>query len=139
MSRHRAHRLWRLAGLQLPRRRPVVAWRPLDHGRCRRPWPITSGRTTSYSMPVPTGKSSNVSRSSTSSPASAWPSTSPAASVRSRVIEVLARLISERGAPRYLRSDNGPEFVSKAILEWLDSANIETALIDPGQAMAERY
>jgi putative transposase len=27
------------------------------------------------------------------------------------VIEVLSRLISERGAPRYLRSDNGPEFV----------------------------
>jgi putative transposase len=31
-----------------------------------------------------------------------------AGSIRSqRVIEVLARLISERGAPRYLRSDNG--------------------------------
>jgi putative transposase len=27
-----------------------------------------------------------------------------------RVIEVLARLVSERGAPLYLRSDNGPEF-----------------------------
>jgi transposase InsO family protein len=41
-----------------------------------------------------------------------------AGSIRSaRVIEVLARLISEHGAPRYLRSDNGPEFVSKAILE----------------------
>jgi putative transposase len=32
------------------------------------------------------------------------------------VIDVLARLIAERGAPRYLRSDNGPEFVSMAIL-----------------------
>ena len=48
-------------------------------------------------------------------------------------LEVLARLISERGAPRYLRSDNGPEFVSKAILEWLEKAGIETALIDPGK------
>jgi putative transposase len=58
-----------------------------------------------------------------------------AGSIRSqRVIEVLARLISERGAPRYLRSDNGPEFVSKAILEWLEeAAGIETALIDPGK------
>ena len=27
----------------------------------------------------------------------------------------------------------GPEFVSKAILEWLESAGIETALIDPGK------
>ena len=57
-----------------------------------------------------------------------------AGSIRSsRVIETLNRLISTRGAPRYLRSDNGPEFVSKAILEWLDSENIETALIDPGK------
>ena len=28
-----------------------------------------------------------------------------------RVIEVLSRLVSERGAPMFLRSDNGPEFV----------------------------
>ena len=28
-----------------------------------------------------------------------------------RVIEVLSRLVSERGAPAFLRSDNGPEFV----------------------------
>lgn len=37
------------------------------------------------------------------------------------------------GAPRYLRSDNGPEFVSHAILKWLQRAGIETALIDPAK------
>ena len=41
--------------------------------------------------------------------------------------------ISEQGAPRYLCSDTGPEFVSHAILEWLASEHIETALIDPGK------
>ena len=57
-----------------------------------------------------------------------------AGSIRSqRVIDVLARLISEHGAPRYLRSDNGPEFVSRAVLEWLQAQNIDTALIDPGR------
>ncbi len=56
------------------------------------------------------------------------------ASIRSgRVIEVLSRLVSLRGAPRYLRSDNGPEFVSKAILAWLTNAGIDTAHIDPGK------
>jgi putative transposase len=49
------------------------------------------------------------------------------------VIEVLARLISERGAPAFLRSDNGPEFVSKAILSWLVAQGISTALIEPGK------
>jgi putative transposase len=57
-----------------------------------------------------------------------------AGSIRSgRVIEVLTRLTSANGAPRFLRSDNGPEFVSNAILEWLTGAKIDTALIDPGK------
>ncbi len=50
-----------------------------------------------------------------------------------RVIEVLSRLISERGTPLYLRSDNGPEFVSRALLKWIIDQGIETALIDPGK------
>jgi putative transposase len=50
-----------------------------------------------------------------------------------RVIEVLARLIGERGAPLYLRSDNGPEFVSRALLKWIVDQGIATALIDPGK------
>jgi putative transposase len=57
-----------------------------------------------------------------------------AGSIRSsRVIEVLSRLIGERGTPMVLRSDNGPEFVSKAILEWIVQANIQIALIEPGK------
>jgi putative transposase len=50
-----------------------------------------------------------------------------------RVIEVLARLVSERGAPLHLRSDNGPEFVSRALLAFIVAQGIDTALIDPGK------
>jgi putative transposase len=50
-----------------------------------------------------------------------------------RVIEVLTQLVSVHGAPRYVRSDNGPEFVARAILRWLQTAQIETAFIDPGK------
>lgn len=50
-----------------------------------------------------------------------------------RVIDELTRLVSIHGAPRYLRSDNGPEFVSRAILRWLARQQINTALIDPGK------
>jgi putative transposase len=57
-----------------------------------------------------------------------------AGSIRSgRVIEVLSKLISVHGSPRHLRSDNGPEFVCRAILKWLSQANIDTAHIDPGK------
>jgi len=38
-----------------------------------------------------------------------------------------------RGAPRFLRSDNGPEFVSKVLLSWIVAQGINTALIEPGK------
>ena len=50
-----------------------------------------------------------------------------------RGLEVLTQLVSVHGAPRYLRSDNGPEFVARDILRWLQAAEIETAFIDPGK------
>ena len=43
------------------------------------------------------------------------------------------KLFAVHGAPRYLRSDNGPEFVSNAILNWLVESRIDITLIDPGK------
>ena len=57
-----------------------------------------------------------------------------ASSIRSRrVIDVLARLVSLHGVPLFPRSDNGPEFVSDAILDWIAQSGVGTALIDPGK------
>ena len=57
-----------------------------------------------------------------------------AGSIRSgRVIEVLSKLTSVHGSPKHLRSDNGPEFVSRAVLKWLTQVNIDIAHIDPGK------
>ena len=57
-----------------------------------------------------------------------------ASSIRSaRVIEVLSKLISVRGATRYLRSDNGPEFISVALLKWVVEQRIDSVLIEPGK------
>ena len=47
------------------------------------------------------------------------------------VIEVLPRLVSERGASQRLRSDNGPEFVFKALLRWAVAESLDIALIAP--------
>ncbi len=57
-----------------------------------------------------------------------------AGSIRSaRVIDVLTRLMSVHGIPNYLRSDNGPEFVSLALLNWVKDTSLKLALIDPGK------
>ena len=52
-------------------------------------------------------------------------------SIRTRVIEVLTQLVSVHGTPRYLRSDNGPEFVAAAILPWLHEADHDEPPTDP--------
>lgn len=51
----------------------------------------------------------------------------------SRVIDVLKGLIAAHGLPRYIRSDNGPEFVAHAIKRWLAASGISTAYIEPGK------
>ena len=51
---------------------------------------------------------------------------------------MLARLITVHGAPRYLRSDNGPEFVSRAILDWIVTSGINIATSDPGKPWQNR-
>jgi putative transposase len=54
-------------------------------------------------------------------------------SIKSRaVVEVLERLTSERGAPTYLRSDNGSEFIAGRVRDWLGKKQIGTLYIKPG-------
>ena len=48
------------------------------------------------------------------------------------VIEVLEELIDEHGAPKYIRSDNGPEFIAYVIQDWLKIQGIQTHYITPG-------
>ena len=50
-----------------------------------------------------------------------------------KVIEVLEVLFERHGFPLYLRSDNGPEFIARAIQDWLASQGIRTAYIEPGK------
>jgi putative transposase len=48
------------------------------------------------------------------------------------VIDVLSDLFILRGVPGHVRSDNGPEFVAKAVREWITAVGAKTAYIAPG-------
>lgn len=48
------------------------------------------------------------------------------------VVAVLDRLVAERGAPRYLRMDNGPELIAWALREWCRLGHTGTVYIEPG-------
>jgi putative transposase len=54
------------------------------------------------------------------------------------VIDVLSDLFILRGVPAHIRSDNGPEFVAKAVQEWIAVAGAKTGLHRAGQPLGER-
>ena len=56
-----------------------------------------------------------------------------------RVIEELRRLIAERGAPTFVRSDNGPEFIAEAVKRHLKASGVQTCFIDPGAPWQNGY
>ena len=55
------------------------------------------------------------------------------------VVEILEWLFLTRGVPKYLRSDNGPEFVAKAVCQWLEESGCQTLFITPGSPWENGY
>ena len=55
------------------------------------------------------------------------------------VIDVLSDLFILRGVPEHIRSDNGPEFVAKAVQDWITAVGARTAYIAPGSPWENGY
>jgi putative transposase len=133
MSPGRAYRLWRAAGLQLPRKRPK---KRLAAARSRPQAPCGPNQVWSYDFVF--DHCANGQQLKCLTVTDEFTKEGLAIDVdgrirSARVIEVLSRLVSTRGTPAFLRSDNGPEFVSKALLSWIVAQGIGTALIEPGK------
>jgi putative transposase len=134
MSADRTYRLWRLGGFQVPKKRPrrrVAVCRPRPLA------PAAAGQVWAYDFVFDACANGQQLKCLTvvDEYTRECLAIDVAGSIRSgRVIEVLSKLVSTYGAPKYLRSDNGPEFVANKVLRWLTlEANIDTAHIDPGK------
>jgi len=55
------------------------------------------------------------------------------------VIDELFNLFIFRGIPEYIRSDNGPEFTSRSVREWLHRLGVKTLFIEPGSPWENGY
>jgi putative transposase len=55
------------------------------------------------------------------------------------VLERLSDLFICRGVPKYIRSDNGPEFTANKVREWLKSVEVQTLFIEPGSPWENGY
>ncbi len=54
-------------------------------------------------------------------------------------IDVLSDLFTLRGVPGHIRSDNGPEFIAKAVQEWVAAVGAKAAYIAPGSPWENGY
>lgn len=55
------------------------------------------------------------------------------------VLDTLAELFAMRGVPRHIRSDNGSEFIARAIQRWLAQTEVGTLYIAPGAPWENGY
>lgn len=129
----RVYRIWRLERLSVP------CWRPrrrrADRKVCR---PIQATRPNQvWTYDFVHDSCANGQRLKILTLTDEFTRESLAIEVASRmrapqVISVLDRVISVRGTPGYIRSDNGPEFIARSVQRWLKQQHIQTAYIEPG-------
>jgi transposase InsO family protein len=56
-----------------------------------------------------------------------------------QLVRILEQLTSTRGLPRAIRTDNGKEFCSRAMLTWAHARGVQLFLIEPGKPNQNAY
>lgn len=133
VSYSRVYRVWKTAGLCVPRRRPKKKLRGSGHR-----WMNAVTPNAVWSYDFVHDKCANGQKLKCLVVVDEWSHEVLAIEVRARirssdVIAVLARLVSQYGPPAFIRSDNGPEFVAKAVRVWVETRGIQTSYIEPGK------
>ena len=54
-------------------------------------------------------------------------------------VDVLSNLFASRSVPKFIRSDNGPEFVSQRVRDFLANVDVGTSFIEPGSPWQNGY
>jgi putative transposase len=142
VNRKRVHRLWRQQGLKVPRKQRKkrrlgcsvnsCVRRPAEHKDHVWAWDFVHDRTTDGR---PLKWFTLVDEYTRECLALEVGRGMTAKEVRAVLVGVVAR----RGAPVHIRSDNGPEFIAKAIRAWMACAGLESLYIEPGAPWENGY
>jgi transposase InsO family protein len=57
----------------------------------------------------------------------------------SAVVSVLNKIAAEHGFPAHIRSDNGPEFIGRAVKQWLTGTATQGLYVEPGSPWQNGY
>lgn len=136
VNRKRVYRIWRCEGLKVPARQPKRGRLWLADGSCVR---LRAERPNHvWAWDFVESRSHDGRKIRLLCVVDEFTHEALAIRVKRRVkhadvIETLADIIIARGAlPEFMRSDNGPEFIAKALRKWIGEIGVKTAYIAKG-------
>jgi transposase InsO family protein len=138
----RVERIWRREGLKVPRRQPKRGRLWLNDGSCVRLRPERPGHVWAYDFVE--DRTRDGRRFRVLNVVDEFTRECLAIRVARKlgsadVVDVLADLFIARGVPAHVRSDNGPEFVAKAVRGWIGGVGAKAAFIEPGSPWENGY
>jgi putative transposase len=142
VNHKRVERLWRQEGLKVPQRQPKRRRLWLNDGSCIRLRPLYPNHVWSYDFvserttdgrPI---RMLNIIDEYTRECLAIHIGRQIKAA---DVLYILSELFILRGAPDYIRSDNGSEFTAEMVREWLQRLGVKTLFIEPGSPWENGY
>jgi transposase InsO family protein len=138
----RVQRIWRAEGLKVPSKQPKRGRLWLTDGSCIRLRPEHRNHVWAYDFVSETTHDGRKLRLLTV--IDEYTRECLAIRVQRRmtshdVLYTLSELFLEYGIPEHIRSDNGPEFVAKAVRQWLSNLGVRTLFIEPGSPWENGY
>jgi transposase InsO family protein len=142
VNRKRVHRLWRREGLRVPARQRKRRRLGCGENGCARRRAEHPDHVWSYDFVM--DQTSDGRRLKLLPVVDEFTRECLAIEVERRftaadVVATLEYLFELRGAPRFVRSDNGPEFIAQAVKAWLKDRECGTLYIEPGSPWENAY
>jgi len=142
VNHKRVQRIWRAEGLKVPQKQPKRSRLWLNDGSCIRHRPMFKNHVWSYDFVhhrTHDGRSYRMLNIMDEF-------TRECLSIKVKrkinslnVLEALANLFLVHGPPKFIRSDNGPEFIAEKLRTWLKKLEVKTIFIEPGGPWENGY
>lgn len=142
VNHKRVERIWRQEGLQVPQKQPKRARLWFADGSCIRRRAEYPNHGWSYDFVMERTQDGRPLKRLTV--VDEYTRECLALAVRRRLTsrdgqEVLSELFLHRGCPTPIRSDNGPEFIARALRAWYNRLTIAPLFIEPGSPWENGY
>ncbi len=142
INHKRVYKIWRKEGLKVPMRQPKRGRLWLNDGSCIRKRPEYKNHVWSYDFVHDYTYDGRVIKMLTI--IDEYSRECLAIKVSRRlssldVLEQLADLFLIHGAPKYIRSDNGPEFIAQRLRDWFSKLKVSPLFITPGSPWENGY